>query len=248
MPRGSTELLTVSRALLVLRAFTEERPTWGVTELAAELGLDKSQVHRLLATLAQHGFVAPVPPSRRYALGPAAVTLGHLAEMSPGVRHRFDTHLARLSAATGESVVVAVPDGFRYRTVAAQEGPGLLRYNTQVGRSYPGHLGATGHAIFAFHRGISAVDLLTADGSPATPDDVAALRDRHETIRRDGYAISEGEYDPRVMSVACPLMLDGRIFGSVSVLGPKESMSERRDELIRAVRDAASAIQEPPGA
>lgn len=244
---GGTELLTVSRALKVLRAFSEENPSWGVTELANELDLDKSQVHRLLATLTRYGFVATVPPTRRYALGPAAVRLGHLAEMSPGVRHRWDVHLAALSQRTGESVVIAVPDGFRYRTIAAVEGPGLLRYNTAIGRSYPGNAGATGHAIFAHHRGVSAVDLLTADGTPAATADVAALRERHEAVRRDGYAVSEAEYDPRVMSVAFPLMFDERIFGSVSVLGPKESMRERRDELIRAVRDAAAAIQEPAG-
>ncbi|QIK71643.1 helix-turn-helix domain-containing protein [Propioniciclava coleopterorum] len=67
---GGTELLTVSRALKVLRAFSEENPSWGVTELANELDLDKSQVHRLLATLTRYGFVATVPRRGATRSGP----------------------------------------------------------------------------------------------------------------------------------------------------------------------------------
>ncbi|WP_127572335.1 IclR family transcriptional regulator [Georgenia faecalis] len=242
MARTPGELLTVSRALRVLGAFTEAHPSRGVTELATELGLDKSQVHRMLATLTQHGYTVMDPETRRYALGPALIPLGHRAERSPGLRHRLERHLEDLAARTGESSVVCVPDGYRYRTVAACEGPGLVRYATTVGRSYPGHLGATGHAIFAFDPTVSPADLLRAKGHEPRAEAVAALRERHERVREDGYALSEGEYDERVMAISAPVLLDGSVFGSVSTLGPPEFMRRSADAIVSAVLAAAAEI------
>ncbi|MBK1787241.1 IclR family transcriptional regulator [Prauserella cavernicola] len=236
------DLHTVSRALQVLRAFTEDRPTRGVTELADELGLDKSQVQRILATLARQGFTVVDPATRRYTLGPALVQLGRQAEHSPGLRHQLEPHLEKLAAATGESVVVCVPDGFRYRTIAACDGPGMLRYATALGRSYPGHLGATGHAIFAFHPAASAKDLLGADGHEPDPDAVTDLTHRQEQVRQRGYSISEGEFDSRVMAVAAPVLLDGTLFGAVSVLGPWSYMTPNADELVDAVLASADQL------
>ena len=236
------ELLTVSRALRVLRAFTEDRPTRGVTELADELGLDKSQVQRMLATLAGQGFTVVDPATRRYTLGPALVQLGRQAEGSPGLRHQLEPFLEELAATAGESVVVCVPDGFRYRTIAACDGPGMLRYATALGRSYPGHLGSTGHTIFAFHPTASASDLLGADGHKPDPHAVAVLTHRHQQVRQHGYAISEGEFDARVMAISAPILLDGAIFGSVSALGPPAYMTPQKEEIVGAVLHSADQL------
>lgn len=241
---GRAELHTVSRALQVLLAFTDDRPTRGITEIATDLGLDKSQVHRILATLSQRGFTVMDPSTRRYTLGPALVPLGHRAEQSPGLRHQLEPHLEELAATTGESTVVCVPDGYRYRIIAACEGPGMLRYATALGRSYPGHLGATGHALFAFHRTITPADLLGYDGHEPDEEAVAALRARHERARHDGYAITEGEYDARVMAVSAPVLLDGSVFGSVSALGPPEYMRRSSQEIADAVLATAAQIGE----
>lgn len=236
-------LLTVSRTLRLLRAFTEERPSWGVTELGHELELDKSQVHRILKTLAQQGFAVFDPGTRRYSLGPALVVLGRRAEHSPGIQRRVDPLLQALSEQTGESTVLCVPDGVRYRTIAAAEGPARLRYATSVGLSYPGNLGAAGHAIFAFHRTIDPAELLSSQEA----DDrhvVQGLRQRHEEVRADGFAISVGEFDARVMAIAAPIHVENSIFGSVSALGPPEYMQDRVDEIVAAVLTSASRLAE----
>ncbi|WP_051218288.1 IclR family transcriptional regulator [Nocardioides insulae] len=242
MASRPAELLTVSRALRVLQAFTEEHPTWGITELATEQRLDKSQVHRILTTFTQHGFTVLDPDTRRYSLGPALVPLGRRAEDSPGLRHQLEPHLDKLAARAGESVVVCVPDGFRYRTIAACEGPGLVRYATALGRSFPGHLGATGQAIFAFQPTVSPADLLGAHGEPITDGAVAELEARYSQVRTDGYLVSEGEYDARVMAIAAPILIDGALFGSVSVLGPRDYMHSDSVEIVAGVLDSATAI------
>ncbi len=236
------ELKTVARALAVLESFTDDHPVWGVTELAQQLGLDKSQVHRILTTLTRHGFTAADPETRRYSLGLRLVELGRRAEWSPGLRTRLAVHVDELAAATGESAVVCVPDGFRYRTLVARDGQGPIRYNTEIGRSYPGHLGASGHAIFALFDASIAHDLLRAEGAEPSPEALAALTARHERARREGYAVSDGEFDPRVTTVAAPLVLGEQVFGSVGVLGPRGHMKEPADRLVAYVLATAGRI------
>lgn len=235
------ELLTVAKALRVLRAFTDERLERGVTELAAELDLDKAGVHRLLTTLANQGFVQVDPLTRRYSLGPSLVVLGQRAEQSHGLQQVAEPHLEQLAAAAGESAVLCVPGGLRYRTVASAAGPGLVRFATSLGKAYPGHRGATGHAIYALLPNVATVDLLAAAGFDE-PMTLAELESRHQHVRDHGYSITFGEFDPRVMAVAAPVIVDGSVFGAVASLGPAEYMKHQRDLIVPAVLTAAADL------
>ena len=68
---------SADKALAILAAFSEARPELGVSELAAELGLHKSTVSRLLATLQARGLVAR--EGDRFLPGPELARLGSLA-------------------------------------------------------------------------------------------------------------------------------------------------------------------------
>lgn len=57
MSRERGVLRSVTNALAVLEAFSVDKPELGVTELSHTLGLGKSTVHRLLASLAARGYV-----------------------------------------------------------------------------------------------------------------------------------------------------------------------------------------------
>jgi len=64
---------SLGRALALLTALAERPGAAGVTSLAHQLGLPRSTVHRLLATLEEADFVVR-EPGRRYRLGSAART------------------------------------------------------------------------------------------------------------------------------------------------------------------------------
>ena len=55
---------TVHKTTAVLSAFSYEEPVLGVSELARRLGIGKSTVQRILATLAADGFVERTPDDR----------------------------------------------------------------------------------------------------------------------------------------------------------------------------------------
>lgn len=64
--RGASVIVNV---IDVLRCFTVERQLVGVTEIAAEVGLHKSSVSRILATLVQERMVERDEPTRKFRLG-----------------------------------------------------------------------------------------------------------------------------------------------------------------------------------
>ncbi|HID64445.1 MAG TPA: ArsR family transcriptional regulator, partial [Anaerolineae bacterium] len=86
-------LQSVDRAIAVLKAFSEEEPELGVTGLSQRLGLPKSTVYRLLASLQQEGIVDQNPETEKYRLGIELVHLAGLVLKQIDVRQVARPHL-----------------------------------------------------------------------------------------------------------------------------------------------------------
>ena len=80
---------SASKILALLEALAKiETSTFGVTEVAAAIGVPKSTAHRLLKTLEEHGFVARA--GSRYRMGGRLVELGEAARLHrPGPARRI---------------------------------------------------------------------------------------------------------------------------------------------------------------
>ncbi len=68
---------SVAKAFAVLKAFDASLPELTVSEAAARAGLDRGTAFRLIHTLAQLGYLAPVPRGRRYRLTLKCLELGY---------------------------------------------------------------------------------------------------------------------------------------------------------------------------
>ncbi|WP_223838977.1 IclR family transcriptional regulator [Saccharopolyspora pogona] len=239
-------LQTADRALQVLLSFSDQRPEWGVSELARELGLDKSVTQRLLATLANRGFVLADPETRRYRLGPAVSQLSRVAERSGALSLIARPVLAMLARETGESAVLNVAHGGSYRTVAAVDARGPLSYSAIVGHVMPGHAGCSAHALFAGQpveevRELFGPEPLTRY-TPNTPTTYAELAQRWQEVRDTGVSISDGEFDANAGAVAVPLLLSGATVASLTLIGPAERVISRIDDLIAPLRAAGTDL------
>lgn len=243
---SSGVLQTADRALQVLLSFSDARPEWGVSELARELGLDKSVAQRLLATLAARGFVLADPETRRYRLGPAVAQLARVAERGGAMSLLARPVLAGLARETGESAVLNVAHGGSYRTVAAVDARGPLSYTAVVGHVMPGHAGCSGHALFAGQPAEEVRELFGPEPltryTPNTPTSYAELEQRWQQVREAGLSVSRGEFDANVGAVAVPLPSSGAAVASMTLIGPAERVSDRIDELVAPLRAAAEDL------
>jgi IclR family acetate operon transcriptional repressor len=238
---------TVHRTLRVLHAFTADHPEWGVTELATLLGSHKSQIHRALTTLGEEGFVVSNPATRRYRLGPALVRLGLVARESGGTPQLVQPVLEQLAREVGETTVFNLADEQGYVVRAAADGPGQIRFALTLGKSFPWFGGAGGHAIFA-HRSTQQVTALAdAAFDPSDPEAVRTrdeIRSRHALVREEGFAVSVGEFDERVMAVAVPVWLGTDVIGSLCVVGVPALLHGREEYLIAKLTKATRLLTE----
>jgi len=244
---GAPPLQTADRVLNVLLAFDRERPEWGVMEVAAEFGLDKSVAQRLLAALAHRGFLVSDRRTRRYRLGPAVWHLSRVWERGGGMASLVRPALAVLAREAGVNALFAVPDGVHMRCVAAVDGAtGPLRYYVLAGELYPAHAGATSRAYFGMLNADDRAALIygrpMARFSEHTLTDPAALEERFAQVRREGFTYSEGEYDPETAALAAPVLVGRRPVGTLTLAATQEVLRPRRDDLVAPLLQGAADL------
>lgn len=101
---------SVRSAGRVLGLFTAERPEWGPSSVARELGMAKSTAHALLAALGDAGLLQRGERGR-YRLGFGTVRLARTALATDGRLARVVPAARRLARHFGETVHVAGRDG-----------------------------------------------------------------------------------------------------------------------------------------
>ncbi len=239
------------RALRILRCFRAEQPEMGVTEIARELRLPKSTVHRLLATLEAEGFAHRLSGSR-YVLGWRAFELGAAVLAWSAIRQPILRRLEALVAATGETAHLGVLDEGLVLYVEKVESDRPLRMPSAVGRRLPLHCTALGKVLAAgfedavFERIIERVRLPAF--TPNSITDRAMLRRELKKVRTSGFALDNEEIEEGLMCVAAPVVDErGTTCAAISISGPVTRVRDRLDDNVAAVREACRALSDDLG-
>jgi len=232
---------SVDRALDLLEVLATSESPLGVSELATRTGLAEGTAHRLLRTLVQRGYVAQ-NPSRKYAVGTAALVLGEASTRS--LARQAQPFLRRMVEVSGETANLAVLDGDRVVYVAQAPSPRRLRMFAEVGRSVHPHSTAVGKVLVAALPAGVVHALLERAGQPRRTDqtlvDRQALLDDLDLTRSRGWALDDGEEEDGVRCVALPVTARGRVVAAISVSGPAERLPmDSLDGLTARLREVA---------
>lgn len=238
---------SVDRAASLLLALGDTHGEAGVTELARRLGLHKSTASRLLATLEKRGLVEQDEETGKYRLGIVVIRLAEHAERTLDLRAIAMPELDRLARATHETTGLGVLDGDRMVTVAQADGPNLVAVGDWTGRGVPPHSVAAGKVLLASLPEREVVRLVRRGLERFTDRTIADLEPLLEElarVRRRGYAIAFGEYDPALNAVAAPVHdARGAVIAAVDVWGPAFRVTAGRvPELVRQARETAAAV------
>ncbi len=243
--RERAPLRSVNNALSILEAFTLDRPELGVTELARALGLGKSTVHRLLASLSLRGYVRKNPATDRYCLGLKAFEVGSVAAGQQTIRAAAAPYLQRLAAACRETVHLGVLDEWDVVYIDKIESQQVLQMYSRIGRRAPAHCTALGKALLAwepeealerfFRRRLRAY-------TPRTLTDPPALRQDLARVRARGYALDDDEFEVGLKCIAAPVRdHTRRVVASLGIASPSVRMPEERVAPLAAVVRATAA-------
>ena len=240
----------VQRVLSLLRAFSDERPSWNLTDLSAEVGLSMATAHRMLSVLEQEGFVVRPSGGTDFQLGPEMIVLGALALKAVDVRAVARPELVLLAESTGEDAYLESLVGTEVLILDEERGRGLMGLGTEIGTKWPAHATATGKVLLA---GSGNTMSEPPDGLyPMTARTITSWEAWTETlseVREKGYATNIEELEYGFHSVAAPIRdREGRTTASLSVGGTAHRLTaERIPELAEAVREAAARVSKRLG-
>ena len=143
---------TLTQAVAILRTIKADRSARGLrlTEIARKCGLEKSTVHRLLATLAAEGLVDQDPESDRYRLGLTLLELGMAVDQRLDIRSEALPVLRQLSERAADTVHLGVPRGAHVVYLEKVERRHAVQLRSRVGERMPLHSTGIGEAILAF--------------------------------------------------------------------------------------------------
>ncbi|MBD0738603.1 IclR family transcriptional regulator [Streptomyces sp. CBMA29] len=239
---------TLDRGLRVLKLLADTDHGLTVTELAAKLGVNRTVVYRLLATLEQHSLV------RRDLGGRARVGLGVLGlahQVHPLLREAALPALRSLAEEIGATAHLTLVDGSEALAVAVVE-PTWTDYHVayRTGFRHPLDRGAAGRAILA-GRGMQPtpdgsrwerfVDEESLGSRPAEGPPAAHTVTATEPVR---YVLTHGELEAGASGAAAPLLGVPGIEGSVGVVMLADSVPERVGaRVVEAATEVADALR-----
>jgi IclR family KDG regulon transcriptional repressor len=219
----------------------------GVREISRRAGISRSAAQRLVARLAQRGFLWQDPDTRQYRLGLRLLELGGLVLTHSEVLSVAEPLLRALVRANGETVHLAWLDDLQVLCLAKLESSQSIRMRSRVGRFSPLYCTSAGKAVLAF-QSQEAVEQVIARGlrryGPNTIVDPDELRRQLAKIRVQGFALDTEELEVGLNCVAAPLRDDsGTVFAAVSIAGPAQRMPARRmRELVGSLQETVERI------
>lgn len=234
---------SVRRAIALLKVFSDERPEWGLSELARAARLNKTTAYRLLTALEAEGMVAQSTLSEAWRLGGEAIAMGALALRSNDLLTAARPELEALVRETGETASLEVLAGAEVVILDGVEGPSLVGASSEVGTRWPAHATSTGKVLLA-ERGPHGRGHRLARLTPRTITDPARLQRELARVRERGWASAVGELELGYVAVGAPVRDHvGVAVAAISVGGPAARLTQDRiPELARLVVRTAQRV------
>ncbi len=237
---------SVDKALTAVRMLRERGPL-GVSELGAELEVARSTAHRILGTLMHHGFVEQDRLTRAYRLGPFLTGMRVETGAISRLREHAMPYLRELSSIFRETVQLMVLEVPNARFVDGVSGGQPLNTTVRAGSRVPAYATAGGKMLLA-QLSDSRIRQLFPNQLPAVTDKTmhtnAQLLEQIRVIRKNGYAVNDGESETGICAVAVPIRdTQGIAIAALAISLPSVRMrKENVPEMVEELRRGALRI------
>lgn len=222
---------TVVKGLSLLEALAQSDTPRRIGELSRELGLSKSNVHRLLETLMTQGYVRRANGAGFYDLTLKVWHLGSRVISRLDMKSMALTYLRKLRDTTNETARLSILKDSLAVCIEQVESEHPVRVQTEIGGTLLLYCSSTGKAMLAFQPP-AFIDQIAMQLEKFTP---YCAGNRDELLRelgrarKDGYAINRGERLLDVVGVAAPVRdSSNNIIAAIGISGPVERLSLRK--------------------
>jgi DNA-binding IclR family transcriptional regulator len=243
------KISSFARGMKVFEYVSTASSQQGILEIAKQTGIEKSAVQRVVNSLVQLGYFTKDLQTRKYRIGPKALTLGYGYLATSRLVNAATPYLFQLSEMLDEplSLSVILDDSIimisrvrrsTFHHAAAFQGEQQPIYCTASGRAILAHLPRP--EADEILKGINRIKL-----TPATKTDLNDIREELDLALVAGYAVQEDEFTLGEINFGAPVF-DGnhRPIAAivVGVLKSKGSRNVLEQKITPALLNASFAI------
>jgi DNA-binding IclR family transcriptional regulator len=204
----------------------DKREALSIQSAADELGLAASTTHRLLNSLRDQGFVAYVPATRSYTIGPEFLRVAARVTSGASVVDLAQKSCDELAGRYDETILFAsyLPKQRAMCFSVRADGKKRLQYVIDMHTPLSLIWGASGKAILA-HLSSDEIRQIYDDEkkSPATGAPKPPFKTFCRTlaeVRERGFVVTGAEKLPDARGVAAPVFAPGGVVGSLTLTSP----------------------------
>lgn len=227
--RDEYRLQSLNHALDVIEALSGSDSDMGVSEISKAIALSKGAVHRILANLAERGYVE-ARGSGRYRLGLKLWETGANVPRQRRVREAASQHMHDLMEQFNENVLLVIYDRGEVvylDSIATEE---AVRTYSPIGGRSPAHAVASGKVLLAYQSPRERERYLATELVSFTERTITSPQQLEETleeIRSRGFATNIGEKRLDVNGVAAAIQDSaGAPAAALSISGPAYRFTE----------------------
>jgi DNA-binding IclR family transcriptional regulator len=242
----------VERALNILLCFSMQTPELSMTQISEQVGLHKSTVHRLLATLERMRFVQRDPVTSMYRPGIRLLQMAYLTMEHNDLSRIALPFMRQLGEQHRETIDLSVLDDSDVVFTEVVESQQRVKLAAAKGQRLPAFCTASGKAIMAFlskekvqailDRGLTRY----TEYSPCSSNEVWEYL---AVAKQDGFSISEQELEEGINAVSAPIFdAAHHPIASIAIAGPayrltKQRMIEIGPDIVAACEKISKELQ-----
>lgn len=237
---------SLARMLHILQLFSEEEPVWSTAAIIDAMETSRSTGYRYIKTLHEAGLLTAVR-NGYYSLGPRIIEMDLQIRQTDPLLLASDGVLEDLVDKIGHSATLCTAYRDSVLCVGEYRAPQSPANRFSRGQRRPMFQGAVSKIILAHlpHHRLKSIyprqqEEIEKAGLGSTWSE---FRSTLGKIKKDGYILTMGEFNPGVYGVAAPVLTDQKTaVGSVGVAWEKERRDVDVDKAVHAVKQAATTI------
>ena len=237
----------IDRGFAVIRSFGSDWNRRSIAEVAALTGLTRAVARRYLFTLMKLGYVTQFESD--FALAPRILDVGYTYLSTLKIPRIAPPFMDELVDTLHESCSISLLDGADIVYVSRKAADRIMSINLVVGSRLPAYATSMGKVLLAYRPARELTAYLAAKPLRALTDrtvtDAAEFRKLIGRVREQGWAITDGDLEEGVRSIAAPIF-DGSSEAvaaiSVSVHAARVSVQELKKAHLPVLLDTAARI------
>lgn len=240
----SAGIQSLDRALEVLAALAARSGPASLTDLAREMNMPASKVHRYLASFVNAGLVEQAGRSGKYDLGANSLALGLAAMSRLDLVNRTADALPRITEETGLTALLTVWADAGPTIVRWERAAGFIVTTLGLGTTMPLLTSASGRVFLAHAPARVTENVLKAELVTASVGSPEMLAD---DVRSQGYAHVAGDLIPGLAAIAAPVLnWQGEIEAAVTLIGTDRSMTHPDHAAVAVLRAFCKSLSVAP--